>query len=114
MMDHMRFIEYVTQEDIKELQRKETTYGGSWKKRGGIGAAMMILRKVDRLENLLYRKQYDIFDTEMSGADGTMLAEIRDLRRYLILVEAELMARHPEDYPRPGTPADGGHYERGS
>jgi hypothetical protein len=38
----------------------------------------------------------DIFlkiEAEPGGEDGTVLAEIRDLRRYLCLVEAEMMAR---------------------
>lgn len=38
----------------------------------------------------------DIFlkiEEDPSGADGTVLAEIRDLRRYLVLVEAEILAR---------------------
>lgn len=38
----------------------------------------------------------DIFakiEEDTTGADGTALAEIRDLRRYLILVEAEIMSR---------------------
>lgn len=38
----------------------------------------------------------DVFykiEAEPDGSDGTVLAEIRDLRRYLILVEAEMEAR---------------------
>lgn len=38
----------------------------------------------------------DIFEAihrKPSGADGTVLAEVRDLRRYLLLIEAEMMAR---------------------
>jgi hypothetical protein len=38
----------------------------------------------------------DIFtkiEAAPSGDDGTVLAEVRDLRRYLLLVEAEMMAR---------------------
>lgn len=107
-MIHMDYINAVTADDLDELKRKEATYKGSWKKRGGIGAAMMILRKVDRLENMLEERAYDIFDKiDMSGADGTMLAEIRDLRRYLILVEAELQARHG---PKPVPLTEENHY----
>lgn len=39
----------------------------------------------------------DIFakiEEDRSGNDGSVLAEIRDLRRYLMLVEAEIIARH--------------------
>lgn len=78
----------------------------------------------------------DIFkkiEEEPHGFDGSVLAEVRDLRRYLMLVEAEMMARgviQPKepDQPRatveygvtvdrlseeptgPGTPEDGGHH----
>lgn len=39
-----------------------------------------------------------------SGTDGTVLAEVRDLRRYLLLVEAEMIARNvvgKPERPRP-------------
>ena len=49
------------------------------------------------LENLLNGD--DIFvalERDQSGADGTPLAEVRDLRRYLLLVEARMMAEAEE------------------
>lgn len=79
-----------------------------------------------------------------SGADGSALAEIRDLRRYLMLVETEMISRGvvlsigntmlnehvhmgsgggggvsgdlaPKTVTvRPGTPEDGGHHSNGS
>lgn len=113
MQHNMQFLNVIAHDDVCQLEIKERIYKGSWKKRGGVGAAMMLLRKVDRLENMLQEAEYDIFKVighEVSGADGTALAEVRDLRRYLMLVESEVMARHPEEFPRPGTPADGGHY----
>lgn len=98
-MRHMRHLAPVAAEDIKELDRKERSYAGSWKKRGGVGAWMMLARKVDRLEHLQEREggaHRDIFEgiaADPSGADGSVLAEVRDLRRYLMLVEAEMVAR---------------------
>jgi hypothetical protein len=67
-----------------------------------------------------------------SGRDGSMLACLRDLRRYCILVEAEMIARGvvvPEgdiltkqaaakslidwaENNQPGTPEDGGHHDK--
>jgi hypothetical protein len=44
----------------------------------------------------------DIFakiEEDLDGADGSVLAEIRDLRRYLILVETEIVARHERPAP---------------
>jgi hypothetical protein len=99
-MGHMEFLEDVAIEDCASLREKEATYQGSWKRRGGVGAFMMMARKWDRLEVMVKNQtfQYDIFRAidvapEKQGQDGTALAEIRDLRRYLILVEAEMMSR---------------------
>ena len=94
-MDHMRFLKEISEKDIRQLEEKEKTYKGSWKKRGGVGAFMMLARKWDRLEEICKRADYDIFEVcrEMSGRDGTALAEVRDLRTYLLLIEAEMIAR---------------------
>jgi hypothetical protein len=120
-MRHLNYLQAIANHDVTEIQRKERTYQGSWKKRGGIGAAMMLLRKIDRLEIMLKAEVYDIFSAinkDPSGQDGSALAEIRDLRRYLLLVEAEIQATSdmglfskPEEY-RPGTHEDGGHHAR--
>jgi hypothetical protein len=85
----------IAREDARHLREKEKTYQDSWKRRGGIGAFMMLARKWDRLENMLQGK-YDIFagiEQHPGGEDGTVLAEVRDLRRYLALVEAEMRQR---------------------
>lgn len=119
-MDHLNYLETVAGSDVENIRTKEGTYMGSWKRRGGVGAFMMMARKWDRLESILSGTwSYDIFkaiqsqvEMEISrnrammpagyeyepsaaiiGTDGTTLAEVRDLRRYLMLVEAEIMAR---------------------
>lgn len=101
-MKHMDYLEDVAARDVEELRRKEQTYRGSWKRRGGVGAFMMMARKWDRLEVMMTDDapgiggHYDIFArivVDASGRDGTVLAEIRDLRCYLLLVEAEMTAR---------------------
>lgn len=87
----------VASQDVREVWAKDQSYGQSWKRRGGIGAFMMLARKWDRLEQFVLKVGYDVFqsitNTGGSGADGTTIAEIRDLRRYLLLVEAEMIAR---------------------
>jgi hypothetical protein len=121
-MEHMKYLNQIVGNDIHELERKEATYQGSWKRRGGVGAFMMVARKIDRLETMCQQNQYDIFlavGAELSGADGTALAEIRDLRRYLLLIEAEILARNAmawttiqqTEQNKPGSPEDGGHHE---
>jgi hypothetical protein len=111
VMKHMNHIDAVSTEDLAHLREKEATYKGSWKKRGGIGAFMMLARKWDRLEGILERglvgqsnvevAPYDVLGfmehQPNSGADGTVLAEVRDLRRYLLLCEAEIVARQQPD-----------------
>lgn len=118
-MKHLDYIRAVAEEDLRYVDEKDRSYGGSWKRRGGVGAFMMLARKWDRLEVFLSGVKYDIFeaieqqtkaeiDLHISrvpagffgtavppeiGKDGTVLAEVRDLRRYLMLVEAEMMAR---------------------
>jgi len=121
-MDHLNYLSSVATNDVDHIRNREATYKGSWKKRGGIGAFMMLARKWDRLESILAgnNPQYDIFtaiEMDHSGKDGSVLAEVRDLRQYLLLVEAEMLARwrhvkKPEDdLFVAGTPDDGGHHE---
>lgn len=105
MKTFLDYLKDVADEDVAGLVKAEQSYGDSWKKRGGVGAFMMLARKWDRLENQLKRVahddegrdcayHYDIFghaeaDTRAEG----VIDDIRDLRRYLMLVEAELRAR---------------------
>ena len=81
-------IEKLAQRDIAQLKHAEKSYGDSWRKRGGVGAFMMLARKWDRIENQCIKDGYDIFDTISKDPTNTgILDDIRDLRRYLILVE---------------------------
>lgn len=107
---HLKYIGHVLDEDFDEIKRKEKTYDGSWKKRGGVGAFMMLARKWDRMETMV-KDASGNFTKDMirlavmeenAGEDGTMLAEIRDLRRYLTLVESEVILRRPELAERDG------------
>lgn len=55
---------------------------------------MMLARKWDRIENLVKKHGYDVFNAIVSdpSANGP-IDDIRDLRRYLLLVEAEMTLR---------------------
>ncbi len=101
---HIPLLQQVADEDVRFVKEKDASYGSSWKQRGGVGAYMMIVRKFDRLENILKvwshkhpgESDYDIFAgirADYSGQDGSIIAEVRDARRYLLLVEAEMLAR---------------------
>lgn len=110
--DHMDFLTEIANSDIAMLEEKEESYGGSWKKRGGVGAFMMLARKWDRIEKQVEREwclsegestaaqidAYDIFrhlqvDMEFRPDRDNLMDDLQDLRRYLMLVEAEMKAR---------------------
>lgn len=141
-MMHIQYIKTITDGDHLAILEKESSYRGSWKKRGGVGAYMMLARKWDRIESFMENKfGYDVFEgvkADPTGSDGSVLAELRDLRRYLVLVESEMISRgvvalslnadkttwtavqfETRDLPYPigtkftppGTPEDGGHHE---
>ena len=84
-------VEILCSQDWTSLEKSEQDYGDSWKKRGGIGAFMMLARKWDRIENQVNDYTYDIFLAldEDKRPEG-LIDDIRDLRRYLLLVEAEM------------------------
>lgn len=84
----------VSATDVASVKAKDAEYGGSWKKRGGVGAFMMLARKWDRLEQQVAVKGWDVFAAvEEDRREEGVIDDLRDLRRYLLLVEAELKIR---------------------
>jgi hypothetical protein len=93
--------------DVLGLKKANESYGDSWKRRGGVGAFMMLARKWDRLENRVEQRIENKVGDIQFGADGYdifahavidrrsegIIDDIRDLRRYLLLVEIELKMR---------------------
>ena len=83
----------VAQNDLEALKRAETSYGNSWRRRGGVGAFMMLARKFDRIEHQSEKHGWDIFEAgEVYKGEAGLLDDIRDLRRYLLLVEEFILA----------------------
>ena len=81
----------IAKKDAKKLHEAEQSYGDSWKRRGGVGAFMMLARKWDRLEKQVNENDFDIFKASTKDKrDEGIIDDIRDLRRYLLLVEAEI------------------------
>jgi hypothetical protein len=94
--------------DVIVLKEKDREYGGSWLKRGGVGVFMMLARKWDRLETAMESQaerpvtdatdipidRYDIIQRGVRDqrTEG-ILDDIADLRRYLLLAEAEIRAQ---------------------
>jgi hypothetical protein len=92
-----RVLRKLTEEDVAGLIKAHVAYGDSWKRRGGVGAFMMLARKFDRIENQCRQQNWDIFkviELQHNKPDG-ILDDIRDLRRYLLLVEQEMRLREP-------------------
>jgi hypothetical protein len=95
MSSHIDNLGKVAQQDVASLEVSEKEYGSSWKRRGGVGAYMMLARKWDRLEKAVESKYgFDIFRAiEEDARPEGVIDDIRDLRRYLMLVESEMIAR---------------------
>lgn len=91
-MGHQRFIDDETRRIAEILHEKALTYKDSWLRRGGVGASMMLLRKTDRLENILKQHGYDVFKAVHHG-EGDPLDDIEDLAGYAILILAEIAYR---------------------
>lgn len=87
-------LQAIAAQDVDGLLKAEKSYGDSWRKRGGVGAFMMLARKWDRLENQVRKHDYDVFTAIQTDLrpEG-IIDDIRDLRRYLLLVE-EYTCKH--------------------
>ena len=93
-MNSMDLLKEIAINDTVVLYEKDKEYGSSWKKRGGASAFFNFCRKWDRIEHAVEKLKWDIFeaakiDTRQEG----IIDDIRDLRRYLLLVEAEINYR---------------------
>lgn len=103
-MTYLARLPAVAKSDVDSLIESEKSYKDSWKRRGGVGAFMMLARKWDRLEEAMTTdvsteelgdlSEYDVFNrTEVDPRPEGIIDDIRDLRRYLMLVESELLER---------------------
>ena len=82
-------------QDCEEVRKRDESYGSSWKKRGGIGAFMMTARKFDRImqntpNNSLSELRNHVGD---EGVSDTIANDLKDFRRYLLLIETEIAVR---------------------
>lgn len=92
-MDYLKFVPIVAEADVRSIQAGAAAYGDSWMKRGGVGAFMVSIRKVDRMENQVAKHGYDVFKAirEDQRPEG-IIDDIRDYRHYLMMIEAYAMA----------------------
>ena len=92
-MTDFHLMRKIAEEDVQIIEDKDKQYGASWKRRGGVGAFMMLARKWDRIEELVKNNfGWDIFAAiRKDTRPEAILDDIRDLRRYLFLVETEMV-----------------------
>jgi hypothetical protein len=95
-------IPIVSASDVDRLLKKDQEYGASWKRRGGVGAFMMMVRKIDRIMTQIPEPDghpkhgFDIFAIladEHADLSESLLDTLRDLRGYATLIEAEHLVR---------------------
>lgn len=107
----------IAEQDAEVLEDKDRQYGSSWRRRGGVGAFMMAARKWDRIETAIMPHPedptrangstvgrpvapWDIFGAVAADQrDEGILDDIRDLRRYLLLIEEATTAPSPDTVP---------------
>ena len=88
MVTNWENIKGIAQKDLAALSRAQSSYGDSWRRRGGVGAFMMLARKFDRIEHQSEKHNWNVFEAgEVYKGEAGLLDDIRDLRRYLLLVE---------------------------
>jgi len=80
----------IARNDVQELKAAEKSYGVSWRKRGGMGAFMMLARKWDRIENQVKPENYDIFssyekDKRQEGLSFPLMKKINDKKDYWMI-----------------------------
>lgn len=80
-------IQHLAALDASVVVAKDAQYGSSWKRRGGVGAFMMLARKWDRIENFVRAHGYDIFATV--EAEPSIVEDMMDLGCYMWLVRSE-------------------------
>lgn len=98
-LDYHEHLGKICERDVQYVREKDTQYDASWKRHGGAGAFFTIVRPWDRFYHMATGPaasghEHDIFRIiraqGLSGPDGSMIACVRDLRRYLLLLEAEM------------------------
>ena len=89
--DKFKRISKIANNDVAKLIEAEKFYGISWRKRGGVGAFMMLARKWDRIEQQVQPQNWDVFEAYAKDPrEEGVLDDIQDLRRYLLLVEEHI------------------------
>lgn len=93
-MGYLERLDGLAQGDVLGLREAQKHYGDSWKRRGGANCFFMLVRKMDRIEIQVAKYHHDIFEAaRQDQREEGILDDIKDLRRYLLLTEAEIRDR---------------------
>lgn len=90
-------LEIVTKQDLEGVLVGEEEYSRSWLRHGSVGAFFTMIRCMHRFDVLCSRPasnniEYDVFQHCLDSiGDSGVLNSVRDARRYLLLLEAELI-----------------------
>lgn len=88
-IDHTDFdkMQAIQDHTLQMCRKKDSEYGASWCKRGGVGAFFTVWRKADRLEEQLKKVDFNMFDVSDDPNSTESLDEtMRDFANYLYLV----------------------------
>jgi hypothetical protein len=100
-MGYMDKLQEIADEDVEHLHKKGEEYGDTWMEDGGIGAFFVTSQKWKRLHRHAKRHGYDVFAAVHDDAES-VLDDIGDLRRYLMLIEAHVLQQNtPEETALP-------------
>lgn len=96
---YLDYINEITDKDAQAVYDGHKKYGASCLKRGGAGLYHVgLARKIDRIEHKVSQEGYDILkvllDEELDPKG--LIDDIRDLRVYLVITEAEASRRLEE------------------
>lgn len=87
----LKRIREIGQQDLFVLDEKGKSYGASWRAWGGAGAFINMARKWDRLVVAVVAADTNIFHAyARDQREESILDDVRDLRRYLLLIEEHL------------------------
>lgn len=100
LAQHYRdIVKDISAEDVALLTKKGKDYGDTWKAEGGYSAFFNIYRKWQRIYQQVKQDspecpKYDVFAHIAADLrkDG-IIDDIKDLRCYLLLIEAEMRTR---------------------
>lgn len=99
-MSYADYLRKVSEKNLVKTMDKDAEYGGSWLKRGGVGAFMNLARKWDRIELQASKEKigdgqvcqkWDIIEHALCDQrDEGIMDDLGDLVGYLLLIQAEV------------------------